>query len=79
MKKRRKEHAVRMLDHAVRLSMPTAEFGMSEVVNGRLASNLRKDVRLLKRLMRDGPEDVFWGTLQKTILKLVKFVRKTRC
>ena len=78
MKKQRKQHAVRMLDHAVRLSMPTAEPGMSEVANGRLESNLRKDVRLLKRLAQDGPDEVFWEALQKTILKLVKYVRKTR-
>lgn len=79
MKKRRKKHAVRMLDHAVRLSTPTAEPGMSEVANGRPASNLRKDVRLLKRLAQERPDDLFWETLQKTILKLVKYVHQTRC
>jgi len=52
---------------------------MSDMANGRLASNLRKDVRLLKHLVRDDPEDLFWGILQKAIFKLVKFVRRTRC
>jgi hypothetical protein len=79
MKQRTKQHAVRMLDHAVRLALPTAETGMSEMANGRPASNLRKDVRLLKRLAQDGPEDLFWKNLQKTILKLVKYLNQTRC
>jgi hypothetical protein len=79
MKRKRSERAVRMLDHAVRLAIPTAEPGMSEMANGRPASNLRKDVRLLKRLAQDGPEDLFWKNLQKTILKLVKYLNQTRC
>jgi hypothetical protein len=79
LKRRKKEHAVRMLDQAVRLAIPTAEPGMSEVANGRLASNLRNDVRLLKRLARDGPDHLFLGALQKTVLKLVKYLRRPRC
>jgi hypothetical protein len=75
----KKENAVRMLDHAVRLSMPTVELGMSDMANGRLASVLRKDVRLLKRLVRDGPDDLFWETLHKAIFRLVKYVHKTQC
>jgi hypothetical protein len=78
MKKRSKEHAVRMLDQAVRLAIRTDEPGMSEVANGRLASNLCKDVRLLKCLARAQPDDLFWRTLQKTLLKLVKYVHRNR-
>jgi hypothetical protein len=76
---RRRRSAVRMLEHAVRLAIPAADPGMSDMANGRLASNLRKDVRLLKHLVRDDPEDLFWEILQKAIFKLVKFVRRTRC
>ena len=57
---KRKQRAVRMLEHAVRLVLPKADPGMSDMANGRLASNLRKNVRLLKELMQDDPEDVFW-------------------
>ena len=78
-KSSKKENAVRMLDQAVRLSMPAVEPGMSDMANGRLASGLRKDVRLLKRLVRDGPDDLFWETLHETIFKLVKYVHRTRC
>lgn len=75
----RKQRAVRMLEHAVRLSMPKAETSMSDMANGRLASGLRKDVRRLKCLVQDDPEDLFWEVLHKAIFKLVKFVRRTRC
>jgi hypothetical protein len=78
-KSNRKRRAVRMLEHAVRLAIPRADPSMSDMANGRLASNLRKDVRLLKHLVRDDPEDLFWEILQKAIFKLVKFVRRTRC
>ena len=78
-KSKRRQSAVRMLEHAVRLAIPAADTSMSDMANGRLASNLRKDVRLLKHLVRDDPEDLFWGILQKAIFKLVKFVRRTRC
>ena len=78
MNRRRRKRAVRMLDQAVRLAIPNAEPGMSEVANGRLASNLRKDVRSLERLVQDDPDGAFWSVLQKTILKLVKYVRQTR-
>jgi hypothetical protein len=76
---KRKTRAVRMLDHAVRLAIAKAENDMSDTANGRLASNLRKDVHRLNRLAQDDPENSFWDTLQKTIIKLVKFVRRTRC
>jgi len=79
MGKKKRQHAVRMLDQAVRLHATTVESGMSEVANGRLTSNLRKDVRLLKSLAQDGPDGVFWEALQKTILKLVRYVRWTKC
>jgi hypothetical protein len=76
---KRKQRAVRMLQHAVRLATPIAEASMSDTANGRLASSLRKNVHLLKVLMRDDPEDMFWSSLQKTILNLVKFILRTRC
>jgi hypothetical protein len=76
---KRKQRAVRMLEHAVRLTIPIAESSLSDTANGRLASSLRKNVHLLKLLMRDDPEDIFWTNLQKTILNLVKFIMRTRC
>ncbi len=75
----RRQRAVRMLEHAVRLAIPMAEDSMSNMANGRLAANLRKDVRLLRHLVRDDPEEIFWEVLHKAIFKLVKFVRQTRC
>jgi hypothetical protein len=75
----KKQNAVRMLGHAVRISMPTDEVGMSDMANGRLASVLRKDVHKLKRLARDGPDDLFWETLHKAVFRLVKYVHRTRC
>ncbi len=79
MNRKNRESAVRMLEHSVRLAMPKDESSMSDMANGRLASGLRKDVRSLKHLVRDGPEEIFWETLHKAIFKLVKFVRQTRC
>jgi hypothetical protein len=76
---KRKTRAVRMLDHAVRLAIANAGIDMSDMANGRLASNLSKDVHRLNRLAQDDPENLFWDTLQKTIIKLVKFVQRTRC
>jgi hypothetical protein len=75
----RKQRAMRMLEHAVRLSLRNAETSMSDMANGRLASDLSKDVRRLKCLVQDDPEDSFWDVLHKAIFKLVKFVRQTRC
>lgn len=68
-----------MLEHAVRLAIPRADNSMSDMANGRLASNLHKDVRLLRHLVQDDPEGIFWEVLHKATFKLVKFVRQTRC
>jgi hypothetical protein len=75
----RRKRALRMLEHAVRLAVPLAKSGMSGTENGRLAQVLRKDVYLLKALLKDDPDDKFWETLQKAILRLVKVVRDTKC
>jgi hypothetical protein len=81
MKKKssRRKRALRMLEHAVRLAVPLANSGMSGTEIGRLALVLRKDVSLLKALLKDDPDDEFWETLQKAILRLVKVVRDTKC
>lgn len=78
MNRKRRESAVRMLEHSVRLALPKDESSMSDMANGRLASSLLKDVRLLKRSARDGPQEFFWESLHKAIFKLVKFIRQTR-
>ena len=78
MNKKRRESAVRMLEHSVRLAMPKDESSMSDMANGRLASSLLRDVRLLKRSARDDTQDLFWESLHKAIFKLVKFIRQTR-
>jgi len=81
MKKKssRSKRALRMLEHAVGLAVPLANSGMSGTENGRLAQVLRKDISLLKALLKDDPDDKFWETLQKAILRLVRVVRDTRC
>lgn len=76
-KANRRQRAVRMLDHAVRL-MPTGESSLSGMAAGRLASDLRKYVRLLRNLARDDPDNRFWEVLQRAILKLGKYLRRAR-
>lgn len=78
-KRSRRKRALRMLEHAVRLAVPLADSSMSGTENGRLALVLRKDVCLLKALLKDDPNNAFWDTLQKAILRLVKVVRDTKC
>jgi hypothetical protein len=71
----RKKAAVRMFEQAVRITTRTSEFSMSGTTSGRLGTNLRRYVGRLKHLAQEGPNDLFWPTLQKAILKLVKYVR----
>jgi hypothetical protein len=78
LKRSKKRHAVRMLEHAFRLAVRRADNSMSGLANGRLASDLQKDIRLLRELLLDDPENLFWETLQKAIYKLVKFIGRTR-
>jgi hypothetical protein len=75
----RKTSAVRMLEQAVRRSICAAEFRMSGMATGRLETDLRKYVALLKRLAQDDPSEEFWEILQKAILKLVKYLRRVSC
>ncbi len=71
----RKKSAVRMFEQGVRIAIRTTEIDMSGMTSGRLATNLRAYVGRLNRLAQDDPNNLFWSTLQKAILKLVKYVR----
>jgi hypothetical protein len=72
----RKLLAVRRLDQAVRKLIRIDESSLSGSQNGRLAVDLRRYVSRLKRLAREDPDDVFWDSLQKAILKTVRYLRR---
>lgn len=72
----RKKLAVRRLDQAVRMLFPADGSVLSGQYHGRLAVQLRRSVSRLKRLMRDGPDEEFWDSLQKAILTLVRYLRR---
>jgi len=73
----RKKLAVRRLDQAVRIVFRADGTGLSGQQHGRLAVELRRSVSRLKRLMRDDPDDEFWEVLQKVILKVVRYLRRS--
>ena len=72
----RMQTAVRMLEKTVCQLLKTDETGISGLQNGRLAVQLRRRVRRLKRLLREGPEDSFWKELQRAILDTVKYISR---
>ncbi len=76
MGKKRKEKAVRMLEQAFRLAVRTSESGMSGTATGRLAFQLTGYLKRLKNLAKEDPDSEFWATLQRTILKLLRYLRQ---
>jgi len=73
----RKKAAVRMFEQAVRIAVPKTDLDISGMTSGRLTKSLLAYVGRLKRLAADDPDDKFWPTLQRVILKLVKYVRNS--
>jgi hypothetical protein len=71
----RKKIAVRRLEQAVRILFRADGASLSVQQHGRLAVELRRSVSRLKRLLRDDPNDEFWGVLQQAILKIVRDLR----
>ena len=72
---KRKVAAVRMFEQAVRIAIRTTVLDILGMTSGKLANNLLAYVGRLKRLAQDDPDNLFWSTLQKAILKLLKYVR----
>jgi len=75
MRASKKKAAVRMFEQAVRIATRANLLDISSMTSGRLAKSLLAYVGRLKRLAQDDPDNLFWATLQKAILKLVKYVR----
>jgi hypothetical protein len=73
----RKKLAVRRLDQAVRILFRADGSGLSGQHHGRLAVQLRRSVLRLKRLLRDDPDEEFWDVLQKAILNVVRYLRRS--
>ena len=71
----KKKAAVRMFEQAVRISIRSTLLDMSGMTSGRLESNLLAYVGRLKRLAQDDPDSLFWPSMQRAILKLIKYVR----
>lgn len=72
----RRQLAVRRLDQTVRVLFRSDVSGLSGQQSGRLAVELRRSVARLKRLLRDDPDQQFWGIVQQTILKIVRYLRR---
>ncbi len=72
-KSNRKKAAVRMLERVVR-EILRLETGISMVAAGREAFGLRERIRYLERLAEDDPENVFWDRLQKTVIKILRYL-----
>jgi hypothetical protein len=71
--KTRQLKAVRMFEHALRL-LPKCDENMSGKTGGKLMLSLQNYCRRLKALAEGDPEQLFWPTLQKANLKLIKYV-----
>jgi hypothetical protein len=75
--KRNRMKAVRLFEHAIRL-LPAPVANSSSRTSGKSELGLRNYKRRLRKLAADDPGKVFWPTLQKAILKLIKCFRD-RC
>ena len=73
----RKKAAVRMLERVVR-EILRLETGISMVAAGREAISLRLRVRYLDRLAEDDPDNIFWDRLQKTVIKILRYLAVKR-
>jgi hypothetical protein len=69
----RKERAVRLFDHALRL-LPKCTTGRSGKTGGKLEQSLQNYGHRLRELAREDPDSVFWSTLQKANLKMIKYL-----
>ena len=76
-KGKRKKAAVRMLERLVR-EILRLETGISMVAAGREAISLRLRVRYLDRLAEDDPDNIFWDRLQKTVIKILRYLAVKR-
>jgi len=74
---KRKKAAVRMLERVVR-EILRLETGISMVAAGREAISLRQRVRYLERLAEDDPDNLFWDRLQKTVIKILRYLAVKR-
>jgi hypothetical protein len=72
-KQKRRKAAVRMLERVVR-EILRLEASISMVAAGREAVGLRHSVRNLKRLAEDDPDNIFWDRLQKTVIKILRYL-----
>jgi hypothetical protein len=76
-RQKKRKAAVRMLDRVVsEVSRPEA--GISMVVAGREAFDLQQCLRNLKRLAEDDPDNIFWDRLQKTVIKILRYLTARR-
>jgi len=66
-----------MLERVVK-QISRLETGISMVAAGREAFSLRQRVRYLKRLAEDDPDKLFWDRLQKTVIKILRYLAEIR-
>ena len=74
---KRKKAAVRMLERVVK-EILRLETSISMVAAGREAISLRRRVRYLERLAEDDPDNLFWDRLQKTVIKILRYLAVKR-
>jgi hypothetical protein len=73
---KRKQRAVRLLELTVRKTIRTGRAGVSGSHAGGSAEALERYVWKLKKLARDDRDNVFWPTLQKAILRILRLLDK---
>jgi hypothetical protein len=72
--KRKKKAAVRMLERVVKHASRPPQAGMSAVAAGRSVSDLQQYLRKLKRLVGDDPDNEFWDTTQRAVVKVLRYL-----
>jgi hypothetical protein len=71
---KRKQRAVRLLELTVRKTICSGQTGVSGSHAGGSAEVLERYVMRLKKLARDDSDNMFWPTLQKAILRILRLL-----
>jgi hypothetical protein len=74
MSMKRRKTVVRTLERFVFLTSRRDRTSVSGRQDGRLANQIRSGVRRLRRLLRDDPDDLFWGLAQRVVVKIASYL-----
>lgn len=76
-KRNKKYAAVRMLERVAR-EISRLNDSISTVTAGREVADLQQSLRNLKRLSEDDPNNFFWDRLQKTVIRILRYLAAKR-